>query len=76
MIETFPIEYTLESGTHVTVDKRDDRTFEFKLRPTEEPANGFTYIQDDRSKSEWDDKLEFEQLEALRKFWLKNEDIV
>lgn len=76
MADSFPLKYTLESGTHVTVDKKGDNTYDFSLQPTEDPATGFTYIDDGRPKSEWDDKLEFEQLQALRKFWLETEDIV
>lgn len=76
MIENFPVEYTLESGTRVTVDKKGADTYDFSLSPVEKPAAQFTYVDDGRPKSEWDNALDFEQLEALRSFWLMNEEIV
>jgi len=68
--------FTLQSGTHVVVHKRDDDTYEFDLTPTEGPADSFTYREGERTKAEWDQLLEFEQLDALREFWLKTEDII
>jgi hypothetical protein len=76
MAERFPIEYTLESGTHVTVNKTGPDTYHFDLRPTKKPARQFTYVDDQRPKSEWDETLDFEQLEALRHFWLTNEKVI
>jgi hypothetical protein len=76
MTESFPLEYTLESGTHVTVNKTGGNTYDFLLKSTEHPVTRFSYVDDGRPKSEWDDTLDFEQLEALRKFWLENEDVV
>jgi hypothetical protein len=76
MSERFPIEYDLESGTHVTVTKSGANTYDFSLKPNENSAGGFRYIDDGRPKSEWDNVLDFEQLEALRKFWLETEDVV
>jgi hypothetical protein len=74
MIENFPVEYTLESGTKVTVNKESTNTYDFFLEPIKKPAQQFTYIDDGRSKASWDDALDFEQLEALRKFWLMSEE--
>lgn len=68
--------FTLASGTEVTVNKTADATYDFILTPTEGSSDRFTYVQDDRPKSEWDESLEFEKLDALRTFWLKTEDIV
>jgi hypothetical protein len=76
MTESFPLHFTLESGTHVTVSKTGNNTFHFNLKPGAEPGTEFTYIDDGRSKAEWDDMLDYEQLQALRKFWLENEDVV
>jgi hypothetical protein len=70
MIHNFPIEYTLESGTRVTINKESADTYDFFLKPIKKPAGQFTYVDDGRPKSAWDDSLDFEQLEALRKFWL------
>ena len=76
MIERFPVEYTLEGGTRVKVDKKGPDTYDFSLWSTEKKVESFTYIDDGRPKAEWDEKLQFEQLEALRTFWLMTEDIV
>lgn len=76
MIENFPVEFTLESGTKVLVDKKGADSYDFVLRSAETQVNNFTYVDDGRPKAEWDDRLDFEQLEALRKFWLMNEEVV
>jgi|GEM_PF-6905898 len=76
MIENFPIEYALESGTQVTVNKTSATTYVFDLQPVEKRGGNFTYVDDGRTKAEWDNALDFEQLEALRKFWLLNEEVV
>lgn len=76
MIERFPVEYTLESGTKVTVNKSAANTYYFLLVPSEKSTSDFTYVDDERPKAEWDEKLQFEQLEALRTFWLMNEEVV
>lgn len=76
MIKRFPVEFTLESGTHVVVNKTGDDTYDFRLRPSDNrPARQFT-LDNHRSKTDVDDSLDFEQLDAVRKFWLENEDIV
>ena len=76
MIESFPVEFTLESGTKVTVDKKGTDKYDFSLRSTAKPVDSFTYVDDGTPKAEWDERLEFEQLEALRTFWLMNENVV
>jgi len=77
MSRHFPLEFTLESGTHVMVTRtEDDDTYEFFLTPVDGPAEQFTYHEGEHSKAEWDAMLEFEQLDALREFWLKTEDII
>lgn len=76
MSKSFPLEYTLESGTKVTVTKKDAGTYEFLLKPAHKPAGQFTYVDDARPKAAWDDSLDFEQLEALRTFWLMTENVV
>ncbi len=76
MIESFPVEYTLESGTRVKVNKKGSDNYDFSLWSPEKQVNSFTYIDDGRPKAEWDEMLEFEQLEALRTFWLMNEEVL
>lgn len=74
MVKEYPIGFTLENGTHVTVNKTGPETYDFKLEPTHGSSRHFTY-RDDRSKAEVDNELDFEQLDAVRTFWLKNEDV-
>jgi hypothetical protein len=76
MATHFPMEFTLESGTSVVVRKREDDTYDFSLRPTEGESSSFTYREGEHTKAEWNEMLEFEQLDALREFWLKTEDII
>ena len=72
----YPLKYTLEDGTHVTVNRIDANTFEFNLDPPDGSPSHFTYVQDNRSKTELEESLDFNQLDALRRFWLETEDIV
>jgi hypothetical protein len=74
MVKGYPIAFTLENGTHVIVNKTGPETYDFTLEPTDGPSRQFTY-RDDRSKTDVDNELDFEQLDAVRTFWLKNEDV-
>ena len=76
MVKEFPLKYTLESGTKVVVNKTGGDTYDFSLTHHEKPVTQFVYVNDGRPKAEWDEKLSFEQLEALRHFWLVTEGIV
>jgi len=76
MHESFPLKYTLASGTEVVVNKTEGKTYHFSLTPSEGNEEQFTYVDDGRPKTEWDEGLEFEQLDALRTFWLKTEDLL
>lgn len=72
----FPLEFTLDSGTNVVVRHTGGNQYDFSLAPTDEAPRHFTYVDGERSKAEWDEIADFEQLEALRRFWLETEDIV
>lgn len=72
----YPLRFTLENGTHVTVNRNNANTFEFHLDSPDESPRQFIYVQDDRSKTEVEESLDFNQLDALRRFWLETEDIV
>ena len=75
MANTYPFEFDLDSGTHVSVNKTGDNAYEFILKPEDGPARPFTYVDDGRTKTEVEENLDFEQTDALRKFWLETEDI-
>lgn len=72
----FPLHYTLDSGTHVVVQNAGGGRYEFTLTPQDDAPRHFTYVEGEKSKAEWDEITDFEQLEALRHFWLKTEEIV
>jgi hypothetical protein len=76
MATHFPLHFTMENGTKVAVHKQDNGIFEFTLTPTHGAAQSFTYREGEHTKAEWDQLLAFDQLDALREFWLKTEDIV
>lgn len=76
-MKEYPLHFTLSSGTEVIVDNTGRNTYEFTLKHEDgRPTEHFTYVDDYRPKSEWDDVLAFEQLDALRTFWLMNEEVV
>jgi hypothetical protein len=76
MKKSYPLKFTLENGTHVVVNKTGTNTFDFTLNPHKGPTSQFTYVEDGRSKTAVEESLDFEQIDALRTFWLENEDIV
>ncbi|WP_423148204.1 hypothetical protein [Rubrolithibacter danxiaensis] len=76
MEQQYPLEFTLEDGTQVLVNKTGTHTFEFTLETEDTPVRHFTYIQDQRSKSEVEEGLDFGELDVLRRFWLETEDIL
>lgn len=69
----FPLTYSLESGTHVTVSQPDSATYMFRLHPRQGAPRDFTYTENLHTKAEWDELLDYEQLEALRRLWLELE---
>ena len=69
----YPFEFTLESGTHVVVKKQDAHHFDFTLTPDEGSETHFTYDDTVTFTSEMEEELNFDQLNALRRFWLERE---
>ena len=76
MATHFPLHFTLGNGTAVVVHQQANGGYEFALTPTHGAAHSFTYHEGEHTKAEWDKLLEFDQLDALREFWLKTEDVV
>lgn len=75
MTTQFPLEYSLENGTQVTVSDQGSGLYEFRMQPGHGEPRNFTYVDGRHTKAEWDEMLDYEQLEALRKFWLETEEI-
>ena len=69
----FPYKFTLENGTQVLVKKADDDRFDFTLIPNEGEECYFSYNRNDVMDDEAEEKLSFDQLNALRRFWLELE---
>lgn len=76
MSSQFPMEFTLENGSHVVVEKTGSNVYNFTIKPEEGPASQFTYIDDGKTKTEAEESLNFEQVDALRTFWLETNDLV
>jgi hypothetical protein len=72
----FPLRFTLESGTVVVVDKIEENQYRFLLTTTHGLSDNFTFVDDNRSKDEIEEPLDFDQLNALRVFWLKKTEVV
>jgi hypothetical protein len=72
----FPMTFTLESGTQVKVSNAGGNTYEFSLTTTHGMSDNFTYVEDQRSRDEIEEPLDFDQLNALRAFWLKRNEVV
>ena len=69
----FPFEFTLENGTHVVVNKKDNHHYDFALRPEKGAESHFSYDDTVTFTSEMEEGLDFDQLNALRRFWLERE---
>ncbi|HUQ97109.1 MAG TPA: hypothetical protein VM010_05560, partial [Chitinophagaceae bacterium] len=74
MATHFPMEYRLENGTKVLVQQQEGETYHFTLTPKNGQIQSFMYREAEHTKAEWDAMLDFDQLDALREFWLKTED--
>lgn len=72
----YPMHFTLESGTKVQVSKSTGNTYNFSLTEAGGTTDNFTYVEDNRSRDEVENSLDFNQLNALRVFWLKREELI
>lgn len=73
MALNYPLEFTLENGTHVTVEKTGNKQYDFILKPDEGETRRFDYNDNVEYTQEMEEKLDFDQLNALRRFWLERE---
>lgn len=73
MESLFPMEFSLDNGTLVTVHDMGGDQYDFTLKPEEGAPRSFTYVEGERTKAEWDEIADFDQLQALRTFWLNTE---
>ena len=75
MATQFPLHFTLESGTQVIIRDEGAGQYLFSMNSEESGERQFTYQDGAHTKAEWDEIADFEQLEALRKFWLEMEEV-
>lgn len=76
MSKHYPLKFILEDGVHVEVNKTGNDTYDFTLTKKEGAARHFTYIEDDRPKDQIIEALDFDQLNAVRRFWLERDDVI
>ena len=72
MSKHYPLHFTLEDGVHVTVNKTGSDTYDFTLTPKHGPERHFTFV-DDKPQDEVIANMDFDQLNAVRRFWLEQE---
>lgn len=71
----YPLKFTLEDGVHVVVNKTEGNTYDFTLTPKEGPERHFKY-DDTRPKDKIIEEADFDELNAIRRFWLEREEII
>ncbi len=69
----YPLDFTLESGTHVVVNRVDQHNYDFVLKPEDGSERHFSYDDNVEFTTEMEEGLDFDQLNALRRFWLERE---
>lgn len=74
MSQPYPLHFTLEDGVHVTVSKTGDNIYDFTLTPEHGPERHFTFV-DDKPHDDVNATLDFDQMNAVRRFWLEQEDL-
>ncbi len=72
----YPLKFTLEDGVHVLVSKTGENTYEFIMTPKNGPQRSFTFVEDDRTRDEMEKTMDFDQLNAVRAFWLKQHPVI
>lgn len=71
MNHQFPLHFTLEDGTDVTVNETGQHSFEFILKDKSKPDRIFTVDDREEFTEAKEQSLDFDQLNALRRFWLE-----
>jgi hypothetical protein len=74
MRKDFPLEFNLDDGTHVVVRKAGNHLYDFTLKPGHGPERHFSVNDEEEFTDEKEKALDFDQLNALRRFWLETRD--
>lgn len=72
----YPLKFTLEDGIHVEVNSTGNDTYDFNLTSSDGRGRHFTFVDDDRTMDEKTEPLDFDELNAVRAFWLKRHPVV
>lgn len=72
MSNHYPLHFTLEDGVEVVVTNEGSNTYDFRLIPENGPERSFRFV-DDKPKDKAIEKMDFDQLNAVRRFWLEQE---
>ena len=71
MNKEYPLNFTLEDGTEVIVKKTSEHLYQFTLSDEEHGTRHFTYNDEEIFTDEKEKELDFDELNALRRFWLE-----
>lgn len=71
---SYPFKFILEDGVHVEVNKKSENTYDFLLRPKHGTERHFTFVED-TPRDKGIESLDFDQLNAVRRFWLEQEEM-
>lgn len=74
MSEHYPVKFILNDGVHVEVNKTGENTYDFILTPKEGTQRHFTFVEE-IPRDKGIDFLDFDQLNAVRRFWLEQEEM-
>jgi hypothetical protein len=71
MEKKFPLSFKLDYGTEVTVNQHGHHVYDFTLRRDDGTLRHFTINDEEEFTEEKEKALDFDQLNALRRFWLE-----
>ncbi|MGZ3929697.1 MAG: hypothetical protein ACXVJG_22255 [Mucilaginibacter sp.] len=74
MSEHYPVKFILDDGVHVEVNKTSENTYDFILTPKEGAQRHFTFVEE-IPRDKGIDSLDFDQLNAVRRLWLEQEEM-
>ena len=69
----YPVKFTLDDNVHVEVNKTADKTYDFTLTSKHGSSRHFTFVEQ-IPRDKGIESLDFDQLNAVRRFWLEQEE--
>lgn len=73
MSKKYPLEFTLENETKVVIHHSGGSDYTFTLQHPNGTKSQFLYNAAETFTDEKEKELDFDQLNALRRFWLEQE---